>query len=270
MTTRTYKLTDSQIQQFNRDGYVIVRGLFAGEYVEQLGRIARADREMDAAPGRKDAQGGVSRLRLRNELPHDIYSAFVRSQSIVGNVETLLGGEVYHFHHKMMLKEPRVGGAWEWHQDYGYWYKFNYCLWPDLASVMIAVDRANKDNGCLQVLAGSHHCGRIEHGETGEQTGANLERVEALKQRLPLVHVELEPGDTLFFHSNLLHSSAQNRSDNPRWTLICCYNTVRNNPYKPGYHPDSSYLERWPDEKILEVGAEQWKQMQEQLAPATA
>ncbi len=30
---------------------------------------------------------------------------------------------VCHFHSKLMQKEPRVGGAWEWHQDYGYWYK---------------------------------------------------------------------------------------------------------------------------------------------------
>jgi hypothetical protein len=35
-------------------------------------------------------------------------------------MERLLDGEVYHYHHKMILKEPKIGGAWEWHQDYGY------------------------------------------------------------------------------------------------------------------------------------------------------
>ncbi len=55
----------------------------------------------------------------------------------------------------MMLKEPFVGGAWEWHQDYGYWYK-NGCLLPHMASCLIAVDRATKANGCLQILKGSH------------------------------------------------------------------------------------------------------------------
>ena len=77
----------------------------------------------------------------------------------------------------MILKEPFTGGAWEWHQDYGYWYN-NGCLAPDLASCLIAVDRATKENGCLQVLKGSHHLGRIDHGKVGDQTGADMERVQ--------------------------------------------------------------------------------------------
>ena len=146
-------------------------------------------------------------------------------------MERLLGGEVYHWHHKMILKEPFTGGAWEWHQDYGYWYN-NGCLFPDLASCMIAVDRATKENGCLQVLRGSHRMGRIDHGKVGDQTGADMERVAAAMQRLELVHCEMEAGSAIFFHSNLLHCSAQNRSANPRWALICCYNAARNDPYK--------------------------------------
>ena len=51
----------------------------------------------------------------------------------------MLDDEVYHYHSKMIMKDPRVGGAWTWHQDYGYWYQ-NGVLWPDLVSVFIAVD----------------------------------------------------------------------------------------------------------------------------------
>jgi len=47
----------------------------------------------------------------------------------------LLGEEVYHYHSKMMLKEPQVGGAWEWHQDYGYWYKNQFMFPNQLLSV---------------------------------------------------------------------------------------------------------------------------------------
>jgi ectoine hydroxylase-related dioxygenase (phytanoyl-CoA dioxygenase family) len=89
-------------------------------------------------------------------------SAVVR---IVEPLEQILGGEVYHYHHKMMLKEPFVGGSWEWHQDYGYWYS-NSCLFPYMASCLIAVDRATKENGCLQVIRGSHLMGRIDHNKT--------------------------------------------------------------------------------------------------------
>jgi len=164
-------------------------------------------------------------------------------------MEQLLGGEVYHYHTKMMLKEPRVGGAWEWHQDYGYWYH-NGCLFPYLASCLIAVDRATRENGCLQVLVGSHNMGRVDHGKTGDQTGADMEIVNAALERLELAYIEAEPGDALFFHCNLLHRSDQNRSERPRWSLICCYNAARNNPYKESRHPRYSPLSKVSDSAI--------------------
>ncbi len=153
-----------------------------------------------------------------------------------------------------MLKEPHVGGAWEWHQDYGYWYH-NGCLFPDLASCLIAVDRATRENGCLQVLKGSHLMGRIDHGKTGDQTGADLERVEEAVERHELVYVECEPGDALFFHCNLLHRSDQNRSPNSRWSLICCYNARTNDPYKESRHPRYTPLEKADDGAIREWSA---------------
>ena len=257
-------VTAEQLAAFHETGYLLVRQMFDAEEMKLLISIAKRDREMDKARASQDALGGVSRLRLRNELSDDIYSACVRCRRIVETMEKLLGDEVYHFHHKMILKEPLVGGAWEWHQDYGYWYKFNACLFPDMASCMIAVDRATKENGCLQVIKGSHKLGRVEHGITGTQTGADMERVEAALQRMELVYCELEPGDALFFHANLLHRSDQNKSPNPRWALICCYNTKHNDPFKviPNGHPNYSYLERWPDAKVKEIGRRQLAEQQ--------
>jgi hypothetical protein len=255
-------LTNGQIQQFHADGFLIAPGLFDAEEVDLLSKIARADQQLSqAAAGRRDSQGGVVRLSLGNELGDDIYAAVVRCRRIVDAVEQLLGGEVYHYHHKMILKDPLVGGAWEWHQDYGYWYH-NGCLFPYLVSCMIAVDRATRANGCLEVLRGSHHLGRIEHGKVGDQTGADPERLAAVRARLELVPVELEPGSALFFHCNLLHCSAPNRSSEPRWAFIACYNSARNNPYKESRHPRYSFLEKWPDELIKQVGRRQWAQLQ--------
>jgi ectoine hydroxylase-related dioxygenase (phytanoyl-CoA dioxygenase family) len=252
-----FTLSDNQLSQFRQDGFVIVPALFDSEEIDLLRRVARADHQMQqTAAGRRDGAGGVVKLALANELSDDLASAFVRCRRIVDTMERLLEGEVYHYHHKMILKDPYVGGAWEWHQDYGYWYN-NGCLFPYLASCMIAVDRATRQNGCLQVLRGSHHLGRIDHGKIGDQTGADPERVEAACRRLELVHCEMDPGDAIFFHCNLLHRSDQNRSPEPRWALICCYNAARNDPYKESKHPRYSLLEKWPDERIKEIGRRQ-------------
>jgi hypothetical protein len=51
------------------------------------------------------------------------------------------------------------------------------------------------------------------------------------------VHFEAEPGDALFFHSNLMHASSANTSDHPRWSLIMCYNTRKNDPFIESGHP---------------------------------
>ncbi len=91
-----------------------------------------------------------------------------------------------------------------------------------MASVAIAVDPATRENGCMQVLAGSHELGRVDHVQIGEQQGADPERAEVARNGLELVHCTLDPGDSLFFHSNLLHRSDQNRSDHPRWSMVCC------------------------------------------------
>jgi len=75
------------------------------------------------------------------------------------------------------------------------------------------------------------------------------------RKRLPVVHVELDPGDTVFFHSNLLHTSEANVRQDQRWTLICCFNAMWNDPFDDqGEHPRYSHLERWPDDRILEIG----------------
>lgn len=69
-----------------------------------------------------DGKGNDVRLALWNHPGEGVYGMFARCHRVVDTVEALLGDEVYHYHSKMILKDARVGGAWAWHQDYGYWY----------------------------------------------------------------------------------------------------------------------------------------------------
>jgi hypothetical protein len=223
--------------------------------MDLLLKTAKHDQEMlSHGFGVSDTKGLVSKLSLWNHPGDDIYGMIGRCRRVVDSCEQILGGEVYHYHSKMMLKEPKVGGAWEWHQDYGYWYK-NGCLFPDMASCLIAIDRATKENGCIQMMRGSHKMGRIEHGIFGGQTGADPERVKHAIERMEVVLCEADPGDGLFFHANTLHCSGPNTSDRPRWSLICCYNAAWNNPYKEHHHPFYTKLIKVPDSAVKEIGA---------------
>lgn len=248
------KLTPEQISDYHRDGYVIVRGLFDTEEIDLLRRASKDDKALDDHSfGKDDGTGVKVRLSLWNHPGDGIYGMFARCHKLVDSVEQLLGDEAYHYHSKMIMKDAKVGGAWAWHQDYGYWYQ-NGILLPDLCSASIAVDRATKENGCLQVLKGSHKMGRVDHILTGEQAGADMERVNEAMKRFELVHCTMEPGDVIFFHGNLLHASDRNNSEHPRWSMICCYNFKSNNPYKESHHPRYTPLVKVADEMIKSVG----------------
>jgi len=259
-------IADDSIASYHEDGYLLIKGMLDGEETGLLSRAAREDRILDQHSfGRGDGEGGTVRLSLWNHPTDTIYGMIARSESVVGTAEKLLGDEAYHYHSKMIMKDAKVGGAWAWHQDYGYWYQ-NGVLFPHLTSAYIAVDRATKENGCLQVIRGSHKLGRIEHGLTGDQAGADQERVDEILKRLDLVYVEMEPGDALYFHANLLHRSDQNHSDNPRWSMICCYNAKSNDPFKESHHPRYTPLTKVPDSEIVKAGERRFSESADESA----
>jgi ectoine hydroxylase len=248
-------LNKNRLGEYQQNGFVLEKEMFNAEEIDLLRRAAKEDRQLDQHSfGRGDGEGGTVRLSLWNHPGDTLYGMFARCETIVNSAERLLEGEVYHYHSKMIMKDAKVGGAWAWHQDYGYWYQ-NGVLFPLLCSASIAVDPATRENGCLQVLKGSHHLGRIDHVLTGDQAGADLERVAEAQKRLETIYIEMAPGDVLFFHANLLHRSDQNKSDNPRWSMICCYNAARNDPYKEAHHPRYTPLSKVPDSAIREAGS---------------
>jgi ectoine hydroxylase-related dioxygenase (phytanoyl-CoA dioxygenase family) len=112
-----------------------------------------------------------------------------------------------------------------------------------MLSVLTALTPATKENGCLQMIRGSHKMGRIEHGFSGEQVGADMEKVNEALKIMPLDYLEMELGDTAFFHCNTLHASAANLSDKPRWSIITAYNLASNKPYKDVHASSSMPIE---------------------------
>ena len=249
------QLNNQQHDEFEHNGYVLIKSLFSKDEAQRVLETAQNDQEMARQTlGKSDREGTQTKLALWYALDDSIYSLLARTQRIVGGVERLLGGPVAHYHSKLMQKEPQVGGAWEWHQDYGYWYH-NGFLFPQMLSVLTALTPATRENGCLQVLKGSHHLGRVDHGMTGDQRGADMERVEEAAKLMENVYVEMRTGDTLFFHSNLLHRSDSNRSDDPRWSLITAYNLISNTPYKKANPLFSTPIEVVPDTAIQQAKA---------------
>ena len=244
--------------QFYQDGFILKKKLFSDIEVSRI----KASLEKDPLIkkhmfDREDAQGNATISVQWNNPGNSSYGVGARMKKIVDVVEILLNGEVYHWHSKVTAKAAREGGAWEWHQDYGYWYNHG-CLYPEMLSVMIAIDKSSKANGCLQVLKGSNNIGRIDHIKTVKENGdlgqvyADQERIKWAETKHDNFFCEMDPGDALFFHGNTLHASGPNKSEMRRWALLFCYNKASNSPFikshQPFYRPidkaENDYIEK--------------------------
>ena len=81
--------------------------------------LEREDGVMQHSYATTDGHGRSSRLCLWNQPGNDLTGMVGRCEKVAGTMEKLLGGEVYHYHTKLMMKEARTGGSFVWHQDYG-------------------------------------------------------------------------------------------------------------------------------------------------------
>lgn len=246
-----FNITDEMKDDFDSDGFIIVKGLLSNEEVQHIEKGLNTGSFADYTLGIPDGSGREAHMTLWNHPGQDVTGMVGRCEKVAGTCEQLIGGEVYHYHTKLMRKPAKIGGAHVWHQDYGYWYH-NGCLFPNMMTVFIALDKCTKENSCLQILRGSNQCGRIEHVKVGGQVGADLARVDEIAKVCPLEYVEMESGDALFFHCNLLHCSGQNTSAARRWAFLCSFNRADNDPVKKHHHPNYTPLQKVPNSAILE------------------
>lgn len=232
-----FAVTPEMKKNFDDDGLIIVRNLLNTRELEKI-KTAVIDNGLLENHSYKvlDTDGRGPIMALWKHPGTDVTGMLGRCEKVITTAEKLLGvDELYHYSGKILLKEPKVGGKFEWHQDYGYWY--NYCLRPDMMAVLIAIDECTQENGGLMLLKGSHKCGRIDHGFAGGQQGANLERVNWIKTRCDLVATNLQPGDAVFFHSNVLHCSGPNESLKRRMVINISLNEATNQPSEHDVSP---------------------------------
>jgi ectoine hydroxylase-related dioxygenase (phytanoyl-CoA dioxygenase family) len=221
-------LTQEKVADYWRDGYVLIENVFnEREVAAMLSEVEKGQRVANSQMEATDTTGRKARLAIWHEVGDDIWGAASTCPRVVNNVRILLGEETAFFHGKVILKEAKTGGSWEWHQDYGYWYDQGFAA-PRLMSAFAALDPCTRENGCLQVLRGSHKLERLDHGKVAGQTGADPTRIRQIEKLFEHVYCEMSPGSVLFFHCNLLHASGPNNADYHRRAFIMCYNALAN------------------------------------------
>ncbi|SEM58089.1 phytanoyl-CoA dioxygenase family protein [Paenibacillus sp. OV219] len=197
-------------EQFDQEGYYIMRQLYTEEEVEafktECVNIVKAN---DTGPS-----GVLVGMTLRSPL---FKQATVKPE-LVEALREIIGGHIIFLSDKVVLKNAATDFGSPWHQDHPYWdgsHKF---------SVWIALDDAVKDNGCLRLVPGSHQQGTVSHdGEVADDLGFDnrIDRQYIAEEKI--VDFEARRGDAVIFHDLLFHASYPNVSGKERWALITTY-----------------------------------------------
>lgn len=248
------RLSETQLKQFARDGFLVVRQLADTLRVERIAAVARAALAPPLAPlefeadvnypgaplSRTDAGGDTPRRLLHAYSRDAAFRQWATSPAIIATVSQLLDNQhialSQNHHNCVMTKFPGYSSATHWHQDIRYW-SFDR---PDLISVWLALGAETPSNGCLRIIAGSHRL-EIDRGRLDAELflRADLAENQALIEAAQ--NMELTAGDTLFFHSRVFHYAGQNRSEQTKLSLVFTYHDINNQPI-----PDTRSA-RFPD-----------------------
>ncbi|MCC6581212.1 MAG: phytanoyl-CoA dioxygenase family protein [Phycisphaeraceae bacterium] len=221
-------LTADQLWFFNENGYIVLKGLLTPREVDALKQLRdRASKRAEEVGGSfrdgpahydveklaGDPTGKTLRLRKIQEVfkSEPVFRDMLSQDKLLDAVEDLIGPNIYYHSSKLMCKPARGGRRKPWHQDYAYWATMN----TRQVTVWIAIDQATKENGCMQVIPGSHRRGLIEHHQLED-----FQIDEAGIEKENIVFAEMEPGDVLIFSVLTLHASDTNHSPNPRLSAI--------------------------------------------------
>ncbi|MEJ2533885.1 MAG: phytanoyl-CoA dioxygenase family protein [Gammaproteobacteria bacterium] len=227
-------LTPEQVEQFHRDGYLLVRGMYDPGEVEEIARWTEEVAGSPEVPGRdwkyfESSKDDGSRIlcRIENFVPfHEGFRQLITRRRMHQAVSELFGEPAVLFKDKINFKLPGGDGFRE-HQDV-------QAGWDAYGSLhitaMIAIDETNEANGSLEMIPGLHRQGLLG------QKWAPL--TEADTGHVPYEPVHCRPGDAVFFDSYAPHRSQPNRTDRARRVLYITYNKASEGDHREAYYRD--------------------------------
>lgn len=225
-------LTDSEIAEFNNNGFVLVPGAFNGDDMAQILEWTENLQNMPEQSGRHWVFHEKSRLDPGKDLINRIeyispfHQGFAElSKTLERPVSQLLGEQAVLFKEKINFKMPG-GDGFKPHQDS----QAGWQVYADFfISVMVCIDEATVENGCIQLVAGHQKRGLYREWEPlTEKDMADME----------FVNYPTRPGDIVFFDCYAPHASEPNLTNTIRRMYFATYNRLSEGEHMVQYYAD--------------------------------
>ena len=248
------RLTNEQVEKFEKDGYLVIESLFSPEELEVI--LGEVPRELaEESPRRIRETSGAVRSVFALHSTNEKFRCLTRLPRLVEPAKQLLQSDVYVHQFKLNAKVALEGEQWEWHQDFLYWFKEDGMPSPRVLTAAVFLQDVNDFNGPMLVIPGSHKEGMIDVeaqevealGSVGpriaEGDGAatwihtltanlkykiNRRILAGLLRKNNIYAAKGRAGFVLFFHGNLFHASSNNLSPYDRMSIFVTYNSSEN------------------------------------------
>ena len=241
-----------QEEAYHRDGFLIVRGVFAQDEIELLrgeaDRLLERTELMDSDNIRcrwqDHAETGECRFDCFDPVIDlsPVCESFARDPRLIGMLSAIYGEQAHLFKDKLIFKPPGAKG-YAMHQDYISWESFP----TSFVTVIVAIDAADAVSGATEVYPGYHRQGCLSpmDGMYHELTAEQIDLASGIS-------LDLEPGDIAIFSGYTPHGSAPNRSDHSRRLLYLSYNADSDG----GDRREAHYAEfkTWLQDRYAEYG----------------
>jgi hypothetical protein len=201
------KLSPEEIKHYHEQGYALYhKPLFSNEKMDRLTTIFE---EHLAEKGAK----------LSDELdtPHfrdPRLLDFLLSDEALDVVEGLIGPDIVLWSSHFISKDPYVGRMTPWHEDSAYW-NGRFDKYDSIVTIWLAIDRSNKENGCMRVIPGTHHNGFSEYEDVDKRINTFHAQIKNIDES-QAVYFELERGECSLHDSRIIHGATANTSPHRR------------------------------------------------------
>ena len=218
-----YKVTDEQIEAYQRDGHILLDGVLPAEHIPPYhDAIAQTVAERNTETRKladRDTYGQAFLQTINLWLFNEKVKRFVLAKRFAGIAAQLLGVEKVRIYHDQALFKEAGGGITPWHQDQHYWPLATnkvVSMWMTLADI-------RADMGTLQFASRSHVNGYLGEMPISDESETQFREYVAEKG-FTLQQADAMAAGTATFHSGwTLHSAPPNRSDKMRPAMTVIY-----------------------------------------------
>jgi ectoine hydroxylase len=268
-------IAPEQIERYERDGYLVLHGVFSADEVavlrKELDRVRRDPAIADSGKTITEPESGAVRSVFAIHKDNPLFARVASDERIAGIARFLLGGELYVHQSRMNFKPGFTGKEFYWHSDFETWHIEDGMPRMRALSCSILLTDNEPHNGPLLLIPGSHkhyvRCvgatpeNHYEESLRKQQFGVPDDNSLSEMAGRYGIDTALGPaGSVVFFDSNILHGSNSNITPSARSNLFYVYNQVDNAVQAPycAQAPRPAFVAEREDFTPLDIQRQQY------------